>query len=70
MALYFFGLNDDLPPAEQTGEELVDDDEAQKIAEVIAKELGRNNPSGARVGVFSSDGKRIAEAWSGLQGVL
>jgi hypothetical protein len=45
MAHYFFGLNDDLPPADQVGEELVDPDDAQKIAGVIAKELGRNTPS-------------------------
>jgi hypothetical protein len=70
MALYFFGLNDDLPPADQVGEELVGDQEAQKIAGVIAEELGRNTALGSRIGVCDGAGKRIAEARYGLHGVL
>ena len=70
MALYFFGLNDDPPPADQVGEELVGHDEAQKIAGVIAEELARNAASGARIGVFDSAGKRVGEARYGLHGVL
>ena len=69
MALYFFGLNDDPPPPDQMGEDLVGHDEAHKMAEVIAEEIGRNAPSGSRIGVFDSAGKRIAEARYGLHGV-
>jgi hypothetical protein len=70
MALYFFGLNDGPPPADQVGEELAGDEEAHKVAGVIAQELGRNGPSGARIGVFDSAGKRIAEARYGLSTTL
>jgi uncharacterized protein DUF6894 len=70
MALYFFGLNDDPPPVDQVGEELVGDEEAHRMAGVIAEELGRNAPSGSRIGVFDSTGKRIAEARYGLHGAL
>jgi hypothetical protein len=70
MAVYFFGLNDDPPPADQVGEELVGADEAHKMAGVIAQEIGRNDPSGSRIGVFDSTGNRIAEARYGLHGVL
>jgi len=70
MALYFFGLNDHPPPVDQVGEELVGDEEAHKVAGVIAEEIGRNAPSGSRIGVFDSAGKRIAEARYGRHGVL
>jgi len=63
MALYFFGLNDDLPPAGQLGEELTSDEAAHKVAVVIANELGRNALSGLRIRVY----KRISEAhYAGL----
>ena len=62
MALYFFGLNDDPPPREQVGEDLIGEDEAHRMAEVIAEEIGPRCPSGSRIGVFDSAGKRIAEA--------
>ena len=42
MALYFFGLNDEPPPDDQVGEELVGEEQAHEMAGVIAEELGRN----------------------------
>jgi len=70
MALYFFGLNDEPPPDDQVGEELVGEEQAHEMAGVIAEELARNAPAGSRIGVFDSAGKRIAEARYGLHGVL
>jgi hypothetical protein len=60
MPRYFFGLDNAAEPPEQDGEELANDKEALKYAEVIADELGRN-ASRKGVVVFNAEGKRVRD---------
>ena len=60
MPLYYFGLDKIAPPPEQDGEDLPDDQEARRVANVIAEELNRNNGTQrVEVVVFDATGKPI-----------
>lgn len=56
MPLYYFGLDDSLPPPEQVGEDFDSDKEAIERAAVIAAEYGKNKPRPPIIAVY----KRIA----------
>jgi hypothetical protein len=55
MPRYYFALDGELPP-QQNGEDLSSDEAAEQYAQVIAEELGQNQPRSPRVIVF----KRLA----------
>jgi hypothetical protein len=61
MPLYYFGLDQAAAPPDQEGEHLPNDQEARKLAELIAEDLERNNGSRqVTIVVFDAGRKRIA----------
>jgi len=59
MPRYFFSLTETAWP-HQPGEELFDDEEARRYAELVAAEVGRNSDERPRIRVFEQSGRRLA----------
>ena len=69
MPVYFFGLPDDLASPE-VREELADDAEARRVAQIVANDLSRDRYDGEQVAVlvFNNSGQLIHKVWTWAAG--